>query len=161
MSRGGTTDMQGRSQNLCHFYPSIIIWIFSHNQNNRGSSGACVTYIYCGLSVKTNDRKTLYSMRRSLGTFVLRSFWRAWSAKIWRSPIWAHDWRRHYTGRYTRYGISILYLCVGPKVYCLWSSFIPTLNISKNCCCTKWNLWLREYIRCCIVLMFAYQMLIF
>ena len=38
---------------------------FSRNQNNRGSSGAYVTCMYCGLSVKTNTRKTPYGARRS------------------------------------------------------------------------------------------------
>ena len=38
---------------------------FPCNQNNRGSSGAYVTCIYRGPSVKINMRKTLHSARRS------------------------------------------------------------------------------------------------
>ena len=38
---------------------------FSRNQNNRRSSGAHVTCIYCGLSVKINTRKTPHGAQRS------------------------------------------------------------------------------------------------
>ena len=53
-----TTDIQGRSQNLRHFYPGMGLKLgslgFSRNQNNRGSSGVYVICIYCGLSGKIN-----------------------------------------------------------------------------------------------------------
>ena len=50
------TDIQGRSHNLRHFYSGkglkLGVFRFPRNQNNHGSSGAYVTCIYCGLSVK-------------------------------------------------------------------------------------------------------------
>ena len=62
------TDIQGRSQNLRHLYPDMgaklgVFW-FSHNQNNRSSSGAYVTCIYCGLSMKKNMCKMLHGAWR-------------------------------------------------------------------------------------------------
>ena len=38
--------------------------VFSCNQNTSGSSGAYVTCIYCGLSVKINMCKTLHGAQR-------------------------------------------------------------------------------------------------
>ena len=58
---GETTDKQGRSQNLCHFYPDMGlkfgVFRISCIQYNRGSSGGYVTCIDCGLSVKINTPK--------------------------------------------------------------------------------------------------------
>ena len=68
-----TTDIQGRSQNLGHFYPGMGLKLgvfgFSHNQNSHGSFGAYVTCIYCGLSVKINLRKIPHGARRSWAYF--------------------------------------------------------------------------------------------
>ena len=41
------------------------LWGFSRNQNNCGSSGAYVTCIYCGVSVKIDLGKTTHGTRRS------------------------------------------------------------------------------------------------
>ena len=65
------------------------LWGFYRNWNNRGSSGACVTCINCGLSVKINTRKMPHGALRSWTHFVLRLFLRVWSAKTQRPPIWA------------------------------------------------------------------------
>ena len=61
------TDIQGRSQNLRHFYPGMGLKLgvlgFSRN---RGSSGVFVICIYCGLSVKINMGKTPHSAQSAL-----------------------------------------------------------------------------------------------
>ena len=80
----------------------------SRNHNNRGSSGAYVTCIYCSLSVKINMRKTPHGVRRSWTHLFLH----VWSAKNGRLQFEPHGWQRHYTGWYKRSGISLV---------CLWS----------------------------------------
>ena len=64
-----STDIDQISQNLRHFDSRMgSNWGhsgFSRNQNNRGSSRAYITCIYCGLSVKMNTRKTLHGAWRS------------------------------------------------------------------------------------------------
>ena len=56
-----TIDIHLRSQNLHHLDSGMGLKLgssdFSRNQNYRGSSGAHVTCIYCGLSVKINTCK--------------------------------------------------------------------------------------------------------
>ena len=91
---------------------------FSCNQNNRGSSGAYVTCIYCGLSVKINMRKTLHGAQRSCTHLYL--FLCMWTAKTQRPPQFEpHGWRRRYTGRYRRSVISRVYLWETLKLYTL------------------------------------------
>ena len=66
---GSFIDIQGRSQDLRHFYSGmglkLGVFLFSNNLNNRGLSGANVTCIYCSLSVKINMRKMLHRAQRS------------------------------------------------------------------------------------------------
>ena len=76
------TNIQGRSQNLRHFYPrhanwrsSVFLLFFVCNQNNRCSLG--VTSIYCALSVKISTHKT--RQEKIVAAFVLRLFLRVWS----------------------------------------------------------------------------------
>ena len=88
---------------------------FSLNENNRGSSGAHVTCIYCDLSMKINKRWNATRHEKIVGAHVLR----LWSAKTRIPSIWAHGWQCHYTGWYTRSGISLLYLCHQPKQWSL------------------------------------------
>ena len=64
---------------------------FSRNQNNRGSSGACVTCMNHDLGVKTNKRKNAAWRAKIVNAFVLRLFLYVWCAKTWRPPNWAHD----------------------------------------------------------------------
>ena len=83
------TDIQGRSQNLRHFHPSMrlklgVFKFFSLNQNNCGSSGAYVTCIYCGLSVKMSMHKTPHS-----AWWSWMHFFACVLAKTRRLPIWA------------------------------------------------------------------------
>ena len=80
---------------------------FSHNQNNRGSSGAYVTCIYCGVGVKINTRKTPHGAQRSW--MHLYCVWPVWSAKARRPQFEPHDWC-HYRRWYRRSGISRVYL---------------------------------------------------
>ena len=47
-------------------------WGSSRNQNNCGLSGTYISCIHCGLSVKTNTRKTPHDDRNA---FVLHCFW--------------------------------------------------------------------------------------
>ena len=61
---------------------------FSRNQNNRGLSGAYVTYIYWSLSVK-RDAKDVAQHAKIVGAFVLHLFVGVWSAKTRKPPIWA------------------------------------------------------------------------
>ena len=64
-----TTDIQGRSKSLRHFYSGMGLKLgvfgFLFFPRNHGLSGVYVTYIYCSLKVKINMRKTLHSTRRS------------------------------------------------------------------------------------------------
>ena len=104
-------DIHWSSQNL-HYLDSDMglkmgsLGFFPSNHNNRDSSGAYVTCIYCGLRVQKNTRTMPHGTQR-LWTLL---FCVCFFAKTWRPPIWAHGWRRHYTGRYRRTGISHLYL---------------------------------------------------
>ena len=70
------TDIQGRSQNLCHFDPGMGLKLgysgFSRNQNNPGSSGAYVTCIYCGLRVKIKHASKCGSTSKDRGRIC---FW--------------------------------------------------------------------------------------
>ena len=84
---------------------------FSCNQINRGSSGAYVTYMYCGLSVKTK----VAWRSKIVSAFALHLFLRVWSAKTWRPQIEPHGWQCHYMGRYRRSGISGVYLWGYPR----------------------------------------------
>ena len=80
-------DIHQRSQNLRHLYfgmgLKLVVFGFSRNQNNRGSSGAYVTCIYCSPSVKISTRKNAARRAKILGTFVLR----VWLTKTRRPPI--------------------------------------------------------------------------
>ena len=58
---------------------------FSRNQNNHGSSGACVTCIYCGLRVKINMCKTPHGMRRLCFAFVFACMVRQKPEDQWRN----------------------------------------------------------------------------
>ena len=58
---------------------------FSRNQNNRGSSGAYGTCIYCSLIVKISTHKTPHSAQRSW-THLFVFFLRVWSAKTQSTP---------------------------------------------------------------------------
>ena len=64
-----TTDIQGRSQNLRHFYPGMGLKLgvfgFPQTQNNRGSSGTCHLHLLWSVSVKINMRKTPHGTLRS------------------------------------------------------------------------------------------------
>ena len=63
---------------------------FSRNQNNHGSSGAYITSIYYGLSVKITRVEMQHSAQRSsrhLFCILFLCVW--WAKKTWRSPIWA------------------------------------------------------------------------
>ena len=62
LKSNATTDIHHRYQNLRHLDPcmglNMGVFGFSHNQNNRGSSSACVTCMYCGMNMETNAYKT-------------------------------------------------------------------------------------------------------
>ena len=82
------------------------LWVFSWNQNNRGSSGAYVT-CYCGLSVKINTRKTPHGARRSWAHLFWVCLHCMCCRQIPKDPQFEpHGWWRHYTGWYRRSGIS-------------------------------------------------------
>ena len=84
-------------------------WSFSHNQNNCGSSGVYVTCIYCSLEVKVKHKWNAAQCTKIVGTLVLRWIF-AWSAKPEDLQFEPNGWRHHYTGRYTRSEISLVYL---------------------------------------------------
>ena len=69
------TDIQGRSQNLRHFYSSMGLKVgslgFSRKQNNRGLLGAYVTCIFCGLSVNIYTWKNATWQAKIVDAFVL------------------------------------------------------------------------------------------
>ena len=101
---------------------------FSRNQNNRGSSGAYVTCMYCGLSVKTITRKKPHGARRSWTHLLCVCFCVCGRQKPEDPKIEPHGWRCHYTGRHSRSGISgqgsnyfLLHLV-------LWVGSSPTLE---------------------------------
>ena len=105
------TDIQRRSQNLRHFYSGMGLKLgylgCSGNQNKLDLSGA---------NVLRSERKYKHvwnAARRAkiVDAFCLCVFPCEWSARTRIPPIWAHGWRRHYTGRY-RTGISLVYLLV-------------------------------------------------
>ena len=86
----------------------LEVFEFSLNQNNHGSSCAYTTCIYCGLSVKINMRKTpLHMARKGCGRI-------RFACVVSKSPktsnLSPHGWRRHYTGWYMKFGISLVYL---------------------------------------------------
>ena len=85
---------------------------FSHNQNNHDLSGMYVTCIYCGLCVKINMCKMQRDVQRLWAHFFYVCGWQ----KPKDPQFDSHGWRRHYTGRYTMSGISLVYLCVQPFV---------------------------------------------
>ena len=87
---------------------------FSRNQNNSGSSSAYVTFIYCGLSLKINMRKTPHNAQRSWMNLYCVCF--MWSAKTWRPQFESHGWWCHYMGQYRRSGIFCVYLWKYPKL---------------------------------------------
>ena len=79
---------------------------FPRNQNKSGSSGAYVTCIYRSLSMKVNTCKMLHGARRSWAHL----FCVCGRPKPEDPQFEPHSWRRHYTGRYRRSGISRVYL---------------------------------------------------
>ena len=85
--------------------------IFSCNQNNRGSSSAYVTCIYCRWSVKINMCKTPHCMWRSWMHLFCICFCICNQQNPQEPQFEPHGWWRHYTGQYMRSGISLVYLC--------------------------------------------------
>ena len=83
---------------------------FSHNQNDRGSSGVYIICIYCGLSMKINTRKMPHSMQRSWTHLYCVCFCVCGRQKPEDPQFEPHGWRCHYTGHYRRSGISRVYL---------------------------------------------------
>ena len=83
----GCIDINRKSQKLMHLYHStglkLVVFRFFLYQNNRGSSGTYVTYIYCGLSIKIKCVKHCMA-RKDCGCIGL--FLRAWSAKNLKTP---------------------------------------------------------------------------
>ena len=61
--------------------PNLGVFGFSCYQNKPGLSGAYVTCIYCGLSVKINMPKNAAGCGKIMGAFRLRLFLRVWSTK--------------------------------------------------------------------------------
>ena len=110
-----TTDIQGRSQNLHHFYHSMWLKLrvldFSSNQNNSGLSGAYVTCIYCSLSVKISTRKSQHIMRRSWRHCFAFVFCVCRQQKPKDPQFEPHDWRRHYTGAAVYKVWDLPYIC--------------------------------------------------
>ena len=128
-------DIHQRYQNLCHLYSGMEklgSLGFSHNQNNCGStggSGAYVTCIYPGPSVKINTCKTLHGTQRSWAHLFLCVFLRVWSAKTRRPQFEPHGWRHHYTRWHRRSGISGVYL---------WYFFVWNFIYRLSACCVQW-----------------------
>ena len=50
------------------------VQVFPLNQNNSGSSGVYVTYIYCSLSAKINTRKNAARCSKIMDAFALHLF---------------------------------------------------------------------------------------
>ena len=126
-----TTDIQGRSQNLRHFF--IPAW-----GSNWGSSGFSVIKItlvrqvcmsptstaVCG--IKINTRKTPQDVGRSwMRLFCLCLFWGVWSAKIWR-PTWL---TMPLHGVIDESGISFLYLCWRHTYVLLFRENLPVMSL--------------------------------
>ena len=84
---------------------------FSRNQDNRGTSGAYVTCIYCGLSVKINTHIECRMAQRSWAHLFCVCFCACDRQKPEDPKFEPHGWRRHNTGRYRRSGIFHIYLC--------------------------------------------------
>ena len=65
---------------MCHFYPGMELKLgvfgFFLNQNNRGSSGAYATRIYCGLGVMINMPKTPQDAQTWWTRLFLRAYGR-------------------------------------------------------------------------------------
>ena len=87
----------------------------ARNQNNRGSSGAYVTCIYCSLSVKINMPKTPHGAQRSWTHLYCVCFCVCGRQKPEDSQCEPRGWQRYYTGRYRRSGISCIYLWCQPR----------------------------------------------
>ena len=82
---------------------------FSRNQNNRGSSGAYVTCIYCDLSVKINTHKMPHGVQRSWTHLLCIYFCVCGRQKPKDPQFERHGWC-HNTGQYSRSGISLVYV---------------------------------------------------
>ena len=107
---------------------------FSRNQNNRGSSGGYVTFMYCDLSMKINMCEML---REDCGRFCFSVC--DWQ-KLEDLQFEPYGWQRHYTGRYLKSGIYLVYL---------WFSHTPTsvgcktLTKSEYIFDCNWSLFFR------------------
>ena len=101
---------------------------FSCNQNNCSWPGAYVTCIYCGLSVKKNTRKLPHSTWRSRICFAF--VFSCGPQKPEYPQFEPHGWRRHYTGRCTRSGISLVYLWLR---YSLVWGYMPLCPMLCHC----------------------------
>ena len=74
----------------------IGVFGFFRNQNNLGSSGAYVTCIYWGLSMKINVCKTLHGTRRLWTHLFCVCFLCVWSARNKDSQFEPNGWRCQY-----------------------------------------------------------------
>ena len=109
------TDVQGRSQEPAPFL--IPVWGsnwgysgFTGNQNNRGSSGAYVTCIYCSPSFKINTRQNAHCLLRSWTHLICVCFCVCGRLKPKYSQFEPYGWRSHYTRQFSRSGISLVCL---------------------------------------------------
>ena len=122
----GTTDIRGRSQNLRHFDPSMGLKLgvfgFSRNQNNRSSSGVYVTCIFCGHSER-EDKHVLkcHKVCENWGHICFAFVFACVVSKNPNTPNLSPiaDDTITRTGQYTRFGISLVYLWLGPTVHLL------------------------------------------
>ena len=139
------TDIHQRSQNLRHLDPGMVlelgvVW-FSCDQNNCGSSDAYVTCMYCGLSVKTNRRKTPHGTPR-LWTHLFCVYSCVYCWQKGKDPhIEPHGWRCHYTGWYMG---SLLYIC-GSMPH-LWLSCCVLIQHSytPRTLCMPQPIWIQD-----------------
>ena len=105
------TDIQGRSQNLRHFYPGMGLKLgvfgFSRNQNNHDLSGAYVLRF---------ERENKHAWNAAWHAKIMDAFCllvlflRLWSAKTRIPQLEPHGWWCHCTGRYMSSRISLVYL---------------------------------------------------
>ena len=80
-----STDIHQRHQNLRHLEPCMGLNCgssgFFCNQNDCGSSNACVTFMYCGMSVKTS---TAVQRAKLVNAFVSRKL--AFACVVGKNP---------------------------------------------------------------------------
>ena len=94
-------DIHGRSQNLCHLDSDMVLKL---GVLDCGLSGAYITCIYRGLSVKINMHKTSHSEQRSWKHLYCICFYSVVGKNLVTPSL------SHYLGHYRRSGIPRVYL---------------------------------------------------